>query len=267
MSVLAPTNQAPLARPLSRPGFFSGLASLLGGFGFIIARPNVWGLALVPVLIAFFVSAAFTETAISYVPKRLVALFGATSEVATAGAWVASVIVTALVVVVGIFVALAITQPLSGPALNAIVRRVEWSLGITTRRKATSFYADWATGLGSLLLTIAFGLPIFALLFLINFVFPAAVVVTVPLKLVALALLVAWDLCDYPLSLRGIGLRARIRFARRHALALVGFGACLAVVTLVPFAFFLVLPAGVAGAAKLTVLLERFDESRGLRLE
>jgi CysZ protein len=91
--------------------------------------------------------------------------------------------------------------------------------------------------------------------------------VTVPLKLALCALLVAWDLCDYPLSLRGVTLRARVAFARRHALALVGFGACLAVVSLVPFAILLVLPAGVAGAAKLTVLLERFDASKGLRLE
>jgi CysZ protein len=121
--------------------------------------------------------------------------------------------------------------------------------------------------LGSLLLTSAFGLPILAVLFLVNFVFPPASVVTVPLKLVTLALLVAWDLCDYPLSLRGVGLRARVRFARRHALALIGFGVCLAAVSLVPFAILLVLPAGVAGAAKLTVLLERDDESRGLRLE
>jgi len=77
------------------------------------------------------------------------------------------------------------------------------------------------------------------------------------------ALLIAWDLCDYPLSIRGLPVGARVAFMKRHAGAMIGFGAGLALLsTFLPCAVLLLLPAGVAGAARLTCDLEQWEKSR-----
>ncbi len=105
------------------------------------------------------------------------------------------------------------------------------------------------------------GLPILVLLWIVTFAFPPASVVTFPLKLLVLALLAAWDLCDYPLSLRDRPVRERVAFMRRNLGAMVGFGAGIAIVCLVPCVLVLVLPAGVAGAARLTRRIEAFEKA------
>ena len=64
----------------------------------------------------------------------------------------------------------------------------------------TSFLVNVQRSLVSVVVSFAFGAPVLALLMVFNVVVPPAVVVTVPLKLFVVALLVAWDLCDYPLS-------------------------------------------------------------------
>jgi CysZ protein len=94
---------------------------------------------------------------------------------------------------------------------------------------------------------------------LVSFFFPPAAVVTFPLKLLVLALLVAWDLCDYPLSIRGLPVAERIAFVTRNLTAMVGFGFGLGLLSLIPCALVLVLPAGVAGAARLTRRIEVFE--------
>jgi CysZ protein len=105
-------------------------------------------------------------------------------------------------------------------------------------------------------------MPILALLVVVNIVVPPAVVVTVPLKLVVVALLVAWDLCDYPLSIRGVPIRERVAFMGRNAGAMVGFGFGLALISLLPCALFLAIPAGVAGATRLIATIERAEGRR-----
>ena len=47
------------------------------------------------------------------------------------------------------------------------------------------------------------GLPILAVLALVTFLAPPAAVVTIPLKFIGSALMIAWDFLDYPLSARG----------------------------------------------------------------
>jgi CysZ protein len=108
----------------------------------------------------------------------------------------------------------------------------------------------------------AFGLPILTVLFLVNLVFAPAVVVTVPLKLAVTALMLAWDLCDYPLSIRGVRVGARVSFIARNATAMLGFGAGLALLGLIPCLLVLVLPVGVAGGARLVVEIERWEAAQ-----
>ena len=237
------------------PGFGAGLRSFFGGFGFVLGNPGVWPLAAVPVVIALGLTSLLAWGAIGVVPGWIAAWIG-TPGVLTTLAQIAAGIVA---VVLAILVGFALAQPLSGPALEKIVRRVEASLGAPAW-PAQSVLSEIGRSLSSVIVGLAFGLPVLALLFLVDLVFSPAVVVTVPLKVIVTALLIAWDLCDYPLSIRGLPVGARVAFMRRHSGAMIGFGAGLALLsTFLPCVVLLLLPAGVAGATRLIVELERWD--------
>lgn len=254
-----PPPQAPLA-PADRPAFAAGVRALFGGFGLIFGDPGIWPLAMVPVVVAMILTGLLGWGAVSFVPDQVRALLGAHGH-----GWigtVAAVAATGIALIGALLVGFALAQPLSGPALERIVRRVEAKLGAPSW-PATTVLADVRRSLESVIVTYAFGLPILTALFLINLVFAPAVVITVPLKLAVLALLLAWDLCDYPLSIRGVPVAARVAFMKRNAAAMVGFGFGLALIGLVPCLLVLVLPAGVAGAARLIVQIERWEALQG----
>lgn len=232
---------------------------MFSGFGFIVGTPAVWPLAAVPVIIALGLTALLSAVAIKLVPPLFAAWIGAKPHLL---ATVATVLVTGLAVVLSLLVGLALAQPLSGTALAGIVRRAEAKEGAPSWPE-TGFFTDVLRSLESMVVSYAFGLPILGLLFFVNVVFPPATVVTFPLKMAVIALLLAWDLCDYPLSLRGLPIGTRVAFMKRNAAAMVGFGVGLALLSLLPCALVLVLPAGVAGAAKLTVAIERAEAAEG----
>ena len=101
------------------------------------------------------------------------------------------------------------------------------------------------------------GLPILAVLTIVGILVPPAVLITVPLKFVVSALLVAWDLLDYPLGRRGLGVGARMDWFLAHRGAALGFGSLAALVLFVPCAGLVLLPVGVAGATILVMRCER----------
>lgn len=245
-----------LAKPLERPGFLTGTRELFAGFGFIAKTPSVWPLALVPVAVAGVTTAIVGTTLAAIVVPRVAALVGPHAVLAV----LAKILAAVLVLILAALVGAAVAQPLSGPALNRIVRRVEADLGAPAWPD-TGFVEDMGRALGSMLVGYMFGLPLLLLLSIVSFAVPPAVVVTFPLKLVVLALLFAWDFCDYPLSIHGMPLGARIALVVRHARVMIGFGLGLALLSLIPCAPFFALPIGVAGAARLTRRIEQFEAS------
>jgi CysZ protein len=252
---LVPQAPAPLALSPPRPGFRAGALAIFSGFGFIATTPAVWPLALVPVAIGTGLFAILSVVAIERIPPLFAAWLGGTSGLlATIVGWVA----TGIAMVFAGLIGFGLAQPLSGPALERIVRRVEAKDGAPTW-PPTSFTSDMVRSLESVLVSSALGVPLLALLFIIGFVIPPAVVITVPLKFVVVALLAAWDLCDYPLSIRGVPIRSRVAFMARNIWAMIGFGLGLALLALLPCMLLLALPAGVAGAARLIVALERAE--------
>jgi CysZ protein len=147
------------------------------------------------------------------------------------------------------------------PVQTPLVPHVEASEGAPASPQ-TSFLVNLQRSLASVVVSWAFGLPVLALLFALSFVFPPAAVITFPLKLVVMAMLVAWDICDYPISIRGVPIRDRVVFMKRNAGAMVGFGFGLALMSLLPCALLLAIPAGVAGATRLIATIERAEGRR-----
>ena len=257
-SRLAPRAADTLARPLSRPGFLAGTGALFSGFGFLARTPGTWPLAAVPIVVVVAVTTALGVGAVHLITPWFAGLFGAPWEFL---AVVADVIAGALALILAALIGFALAQPLSGPALNRIVRRAEADLGAPAWPPSGAL-EDVGRALQSLAVGYALGLPVLALLALITVLAPPAAVVTVPLKLVVLALLFAWDLCDYPLSIHGMPVSARVAFVARNAGAMIGFGFGLALLSLIPCMPFFALPAGVAGAARLTRRIELFEASQ-----
>jgi uncharacterized protein involved in cysteine biosynthesis len=80
---------------------------------------------------------------------------------------------------------------------------------------------------------------------------PGAALVLLPLQSVPLALGLAWNLLDYPLTVRGVRARERFALLRQHPAPILGFGLCMAAATCIPGAALLLQPAGVVGATRL----------------
>ena len=87
----------------------------------------------------------------------------------------------------------------------------------------------------------------------IEFLAPPAAVVTIPLKFLVGGWLMAWNFLDYPLGLRGLGFRDSVRWVGGHFGAVTTFGVAWWALVLFPGAILLLLPMGVAGAARLVV--------------
>lgn len=243
-----PSPSRATGRPLS---FLSGVRALLGGLGFIVTTPGVWGWAIIPVLVAAFLFGGGCVLAIlggTELATRVVGDAGGTA--ATAGIWGLRIVFWSIGVVLAFVVSMSLAQPLSGFALEAIARKQEKALGGRS-------WPDQPFVTGSLrslrvsLTALAIGLPILGLLAAITILVPPAAVVTLPLKFIVTGLLAAYDLLDYPLSMRGHSVGDRLAFIRRNFGAVLGFGVATAALLLVPGVALLLLPFGVAGATRI----------------
>lgn len=237
-------------------GFFDGVVSVFGGLAFIVGRPAMWGWAAVPILVATLLFLGLGTAAVwggSALAEHLLASpADAARGWTSVGIWALRIVFWLVGVVLAFLLSISLAQPLAGFALDAIARRQERALG----------GREWpeqpvvASALRSARVTfvaLAMSLPILAVLTLITVVVPPASVVTIPLKFVVTGLTVAYDFLDYPLGLRGSGVRARGTFVREHFAAVLGFGLASALLLLIPGVGLLLLPAGVAGATRLVV--------------
>jgi CysZ protein len=250
------------AAPLERPTFGAGLRAVFGGYRYLFKTPDIWPLALVPTVVALVLASVLGTIAVRGAPALVAALV----DKPTGGVWsVLYVVLQVLAAVVALALALALSfslgKPLSGPALERILRRVEGDLGAPTW-PAPTLLQDIGRSLQSTLIAAAFTLPILAVLALVSFFFPPASVVTFPIQLAVTAIAGAWDFCDYPLSIRGVPVAQRIDFVRRNFGAVMGFGFGLALLSFLPCTLLIVVPAGVIGAAQLTVSLERWEAAK-----
>jgi|GEM_PF-496174 len=244
-------------------GFLAGVRALFGGVGFVVTTPSAWGWAMIPAVVATLLFGGAGALAIwggSALSERIVGDVAAHGWSAV-GLWALRVLFWAVGLVVAFAIAMSLAQPLSGFALDAIARKQELALGGRTwpdQPLVASAFRSLRVSLTGLVV----GLPILGVLALVTVFFPPAGVVTLPLKFIVTGILTAYDLLDYPLSLRGENVGARLRFIRANFPAVLGFGVAAAALLLIPGAALFLLPFGVAGAARLVHLRERAPEGR-----
>ena len=237
-------------------GLFRGVAAFLGGVGWVVTTPRIWPRAIVPIVTALVLIAALAVLGVHGAMNATRRTLGE-----GLGAGFVGVLLAITAVVLALVVGVALAQPLSGWALDGIVRIEEQELGIAPAA-GPPFLATMLASLAFSLLGLAVGVPLIVLLTLAAWLFPPAAVVTIPLKAVIAALLLAWNLVDYPLASRGVGVGARLRWCGRNLGALVGFGLAALLLFAVPGLGLLALPCGVAGAVRL-VAAGREGAARG----
>ncbi len=103
------------------------------------------------------------------------------------------------------------------------------------------------------LVTLVVGGLLLGALFVVSVLFPPALLVTVPLKVLVSGWMLAWNFLDYPLTLHGFTAARRLAWVGRHFAAFTAFGIAWALIVFIPGVLLLVLPMGVAGAARLVV--------------
>ena len=252
-----PAARATATPPRSRPGLGAGIAALGDGIGFVVGNPRLWGYAAFPLVVAAALTLTLSWLGVAEAASLASSWMGTAAHgIDAALAWALRAVLTVAAVVTAYLVAFSLAQPLSGWALDAIVRSYEASVGLAARPREPAL-AVAVRALKVSLTSLAVGLPLVAGLTVVGLLVPAAAVVTLPLKFVVSAILVAWDLLDYPLGRRGLGVGARLRWFGAHMGAVLGFGSFAAVVLFIPCAGLLLLPVGVAGATALVVRAER----------
>ena len=118
---------------------------------------------------------------------------------------------------------------------------------------AIPYWASLVRNVKVIAATVVLGGGIMFVLFGIEFFFPPAAIVTVPLKFLIGGWLMAWNFLDYPLGLRGLGFRNGVRWVVSHLGAVTVFGLTWWALVLFPGAVLFLLPMGVAGATRLVV--------------
>lgn len=215
-------------------------------------RRRLWPAAATPVLVLLGLLIPLVWWSIgSFGPWLSASLFGETSTWYEEGArvlvrWLSSVLAALL----GFWLALLLAPVLSAPALEHLVRARESELGAGSRPRH-SLWFELRCGLEAQLGGLLLAAPLWLLYWLVGLALPGAALLLLPLQALPLALGLAWNLLDYPLTLRGIRVRKRWTLLRQSPGPVLGFGFALAALTLIPGAALLLLPAGVVGATEL----------------
>jgi uncharacterized protein involved in cysteine biosynthesis len=257
---------------VTKASFGVGVRAFWAGTKFVIGRPANWPLAAVPALIAAFAMVAVSVGACRFgwslldsyeAPNHLDVQ---TEPLKVAGYFLIQVLllrglVALVALVLGVTMGLTLAQPLSGFALDRLARRKEEALGLASSPELGSgFFRTVRVTVFALLVTV----PLLGLLSLLTLVFPPVAIVTVPLKITISSFAVAWDLLDYPLAFRGLGVRQRIRFCSQNRASVFALGLLASISLLVPGLGILLLPIGVCGATELVCELEHASSAREL---
>ena len=107
---------------------------MLAGFKTIAGTPSLWPWALVPSAVMVLLEALFVTLAVKFGGRFVASLIPAVeSDWGQIAMGVLGYLAIAALVVVCWFVAVPLAPPLSAPALEHIVRRVETELGVPAR--------------------------------------------------------------------------------------------------------------------------------------
>jgi CysZ protein len=238
----------PVARPSALRRLAAGAWHVLAGFGFLLRRPRLWPLALLPAILAAVCLAGGLLGALYAMNRVETALVPGPEKVGPVVGFAMTLLVWMGTVVSGLVLALAAALLLSAPILERLSRRVD----ALVRGEAIDRSRGWRWELaqsfrGTLFFLVA--APGVLLLDLVPVVGP-------PLALWWGAYALAFQQTDAALARRGLDFADRRAWHRQWKLESLGFGITGLITLIVPFANLLVTPALAVGGTLLVLELE-----------
>jgi CysZ protein len=229
-------------KPVRRPTFVTGFTQVFAALGFVWNTPATWPLVLVPAVLFGLLATAASIVGVVWVTP-----------------WALSLLLLYLVSLIGgVWVALLLTPPLSGPALESLVAEQERALQLP-ERPPSGFFGELWLGFRAQAVAVGFALPVLVLLAVVELFVPPAAFITTPLGAMVTALALAWNLFDYPLTLHGVSASDRLGFVAANVGPVLGFGLGFSAMFWIPCFGILMLPVGVVAATRLLHLLVEHD--------
>jgi CysZ protein len=237
--------------PSRRPGAIrrtgAGAWHVLAGFGFLIRRPRLWPLALLPAFIAIVCLAGGLLLAV-YSVGWLEAYFPATHGKLSVLSFLLTITMYVGTIAAGLVLGLAVALLLSAPALEALSSRVDAMVRGGTVDHSRGWRWEMAQAFrGTLYFLVA--APGVFLLTLIPMVGPV-------LALLWGSYALAFQQTDAALARRGLSFGERRKWHQYWKLESMGFGMAGLLTLVVPLANFLVGPALAVGGTLLVLELE-----------
>ena len=238
----------------SRLRWTGAFDAFAGGIGFIFGTPRVWVFAAVPAAMMALLTIVFTILTIWGSTRIGRWIFGVDVGTWTGiGKWLVIVLLILVFFLIGIVLALSLAEPLAALALERIAQAQERALTGKAPPPSPIIGSIWMN-----IKTVSFSLTLggtaLIVLFAIGLLFPPAAVVTVPLKVLVLGWMLAWDFIGYTMGLHGQGLLARLKWVFRNFGAFTLFGLMWAFFVVVPGVVLLLLPMGVAGGTRMVLI-------------
>jgi len=241
-----------ISRDPRKPKFYYGPRSFFRGMRYVVTHPATWGLAIVPaaVALALFGAGSFAgfSLATSAAERWLGHGEGKTGE---ALFQLVRLLLIAIAVFLSFLVSVTFAQPLSGPAIDALCKRRWAALGASLVESESGWVAGVWRSLQVNLAGLFVGGGLILLLSCVTLLVPPAAIVTVPLKVLVGAMVISWDVLDYPFSLKERVLSERVRFFKKNTLHVLLFGLTCEAALLIPGVGLLVLPMAAVGATDL----------------
>ena len=241
---------------LERPGFLrraaAGAWHVPAGFVFLFKNPSLWGLALLPAVLACGLALLGLGSAWYVLPRMDAAFAPSPEQVGDALSLGASVAVGLLALAAGLMLGLGLALLLTAPLLDLLSQRTEL--------RARGFKVDEGRGLRFEVAQSLKGAFFFALAVPLAFLIGLVPFAGPPLAFLWGGYALSFQLTDGPLARRGLGFGQKVAYHRQWNAESVGFGLLGLLALLVPVANLLLAPALTVGATRLVLEL---DEASG----
>lgn len=227
--------------------FKSGVLSFFEGFGVLKRDPNFRLLGAIPALMSLTLYTLGLVLGVLYLEEILNWIIKI--NIGEYNAFIKSLIYILSVILIGIalyFLTFLVVSILSIPVCTSLSHRVMVQTGylLPSEKSLKENLFTFIRMLRISLLKLIFILLISGLLFIASLI-----PVVAPVALFLSVMILAFDCMDYAMEHDEQGLRQRLKFLFVNIPEFAGFAACMAVILLIPFVHFILLPTAVVGTS------------------
>jgi len=236
-------------------GFVQGAKLPFRGLGYIVARPRLWLLVLIPLVINFIIFAALLGWGFHEFAHTLKTwLAGHQAWYWTALVWLAKIFFWLIVLVMVYFIFTPIALLIASPFNDRLAESVEKTYGFDiedNRRFLKMVLEEAAFAIKSETKRLVFALSVFAFIFLLNFIPVIGSIAYAAAGFLWGAWAASMEFTGFAMDRRHLGLRRKWDLLRSNPAPAFGFGIVTVLLLMIPFLNVLVFPVSAVGGTML----------------